>query len=153
MEIINFINSDFCKLLIAHKSALKQRWFVLKYVPSHFYRYKKSNVWLFCKKEACVNCGALNATTLIWLVTRHAALWARIAQNVKKPPLNFLVLMYPFGSLGVPWSQKVNDTFVELFRFTRYVERNKVHFAPSLRFQWNHYIVFPDFSDIWPSRG
>ena len=26
------------------------------------------NVWFFCKNEACVNCGTLNATTLIWLV-------------------------------------------------------------------------------------
>ena len=25
------------------------------------------NVWFFCKNEACVNCGTLNATTLIWL--------------------------------------------------------------------------------------
>ena len=28
------------------------------------------NVWFFCKNEACVNCGTLNATTLIWLVRR-----------------------------------------------------------------------------------
>ena len=26
------------------------------------------NVWFFCKNEACVNCGTLNATTLIWLL-------------------------------------------------------------------------------------
>ena len=70
------------------------------------------------------------------------ALWARIAQNVKKPPLNvnaidfdfFFVLMYPYGSLGVPLVPKSHDVLVELFRFTRYVERNKVHFAPFLRF-------------------
>ena len=68
------------------------------------------------------------------------ALWAGIAQNVKKPPLtvkvilNFLVLMYPYGSLGVPLFPKSHDTLVELLRFTKYVERNKVHYAPLLRF-------------------
>ena len=84
--------------------------------------------------------------------------WARIAKNVKKPQgmlsiLNFLVLMYPYGSVGVLLVPKSHNTFVELFRFTRYVERNKVHFAQFLRFHWNHYIVFPDFSDVWPFRG
>jgi hypothetical protein len=35
-------------------------------------------------------------------------------------------------SLGVPLVPKSHDTLVELF--TRYVEGNKVHFAPFLRF-------------------
>ena len=55
-------------------------------------------------------------------------LWARIAENVKKPSLtvnvidlNFLVLMYPHGSLGVPLVPKSHDTLVAIFRFTRYV--------------------------------
>ena len=68
----------------------------------------------------------------------RAALWARITQNVKKPSLtvilNFLVLMNPFESLGIPLVPKSHDTLLELFRFTRYVKRNKVHFAPFLRF-------------------
>ena len=29
------------------------------------------SVWFFCKNEACVNCGTLNATTLIWLRGKH----------------------------------------------------------------------------------
>ena len=29
------------------------------------------NVWFFCENEACVNCGTLNATTLIWLRGKH----------------------------------------------------------------------------------
>ena len=56
--------------------------------------------------------------------------------------------MYPYGSLGVPLVPKSYDTSVELFIFTRYVERNKVHFAPFLRFHGNHYIDFLDFSDV-----
>ena len=62
--------------------------------------------------------------------------------------LKFLVLMYPYGSLWVPLVSKSHDTLVELFRFARYVERNKVHFAPFLRFHQNHYIVFPDFGPL-----
>ena len=72
------------------------------------------------------------------------ARWARIAQNVRKPSqtvnviyfdfFGFLKCMYPYGSLGVPLVPKSHDELVELFRFTRYVERNKVHFAPFLRF-------------------
>ena len=46
----------------------------------------------------------------------------------------FFVLMYPYGSFGVPLVPKSHDTLVEFFRFTRYVESNKVHFAPFLRF-------------------
>ena len=65
-------------------------------------------------------------------------LWARIAQNVKKPPLIVNVIDFDsFGfnvSMWVPLVPKSHDTLVELFRFTRYVERNKVHFAPFLRF-------------------
>ena len=56
-------------------------------------------------------------------------------------------------ALGVPLVQKSHDTLVELFRFERYVERKKVHLATFIRFHWNHYRVFPDFSDDWPSRG
>ena len=84
-----------------------------------------------------------------------AALWARIAQNVKKPPLtvilNFLVLMNPLGSLWVPLVPKSHDTLLELFRFTRYLERNKVHLTPFPRYHWNHYIALPNFSDVWLS--
>ena len=64
-----------------------------------------------------------------------------LRENVKKPPLTvnvinfdfFLVLMYPYGSFGVPLVPRSHDILVELFRFTRHVERNKVHFAPFLR--------------------
>ena len=56
--------------------------------------------------------------------------------------LDFLVLMYLYGSLGVPLVPKSHDTLLELFKFTRYVEGTKVHFAPFLRFHWNHYIGF-----------
>ena len=70
------------------------------------------------------------------------ALRAKIDQKVKKPPLRvndinfdfFFVFMYPYGSLGIPSVPKSRDALVESFRFTRYVERNKVHFAPFLRF-------------------
>ena len=60
--------------------------------------------------------------------------------------LNFLVVMYPYWSLGVPLVPKSQDILIKLFRVTRYVQR-------FLRFHWNHYIAFPDFSDVWPSRG
>ena len=50
--------------------------------------------------------------------------------------------MYPYGSLGVPLVPKVMiHWYYESIRLTRYVERNKVHFAPFLRFHWNHDIV------------
>ena len=59
--------------------------------------------------------------------TAQAALWARIAQNVKKKPLtenviNFELfgLMYPYVSFGVPFVPKRHDTLIELFRFTRF---------------------------------
>ena len=80
----------------------------------------------------------------IAFLQRNGALWARIAQDVKKPPLRvnvfnfeFLVLMYPYGSLGVPLVPKSHDTLVELFRFTRYWERHKVHL-----------LQFKDFTEI-----
>ena len=47
--------------------------------------------------------------------------------------LIFLVLMYPYVSLGVPLVPKSHDTLVEIFRVTRYMERNKVHFSQFLR--------------------
>ena len=39
-------------------------------MPSQRYRYQKNilHCLFFCKNEACVNCGTLNATTLIWLL-------------------------------------------------------------------------------------
>ena len=71
----------------------------------------------------------------------HDQLWARIAHDVKKPPLtvnvidfDFFGLMHSYEVLGVPLVPKSHDTLEELFRFKRYVERNKVHFAPFLRF-------------------
>ena len=71
----------------------------------------------------------------------RGTLWARIVQNVKKPPLRVNVInfeVFDFNvSIWVSWSPlgpKSHDTLVELFRFTRYLERNKVHFAPFLRF-------------------
>jgi hypothetical protein len=67
--------------------------------------------------------------------------WARIAQNVKKPPLTVNVIDFEFFGfnvsywyLGVPLVPKSHDTLVELFRFTRYLERNKLNFAPFIRF-------------------
>jgi hypothetical protein len=39
-----------------------------------------------------------------------------------------VTLWVPWSSLGVPLVSK------EIFRFTRYLERNKVHFAPFIRF-------------------
>ena len=65
------------------------------------------------------------------------ALWARIAQNVKKPSHTvnvigfylFFVLMYPNKSLGVPLVPKSHDTLA-VYSGLQDVERNKVHFAP-----------------------
>ena len=34
--------------------------------------------------------------------------------------------MYPYGYLEIPLAPKSHDTLVELFRFTIYVEKNKV---------------------------
>ena len=64
---------------------------------------------------------------------------------VKKPPLTVNVIDFEiFGfyvSIWVPWSPlrvplvpKSHDSLVELFRFTRFVKRNKVCFAQFLRF-------------------
>ena len=52
----------------------------------------------------------------------------------------FLVLVYSYGSLGVPLVPKNHDALVELFRFTS-------------MFHWNHYIALPNFSDVWHSLG
>ena len=51
--MINFKNSDFCDCAIS----------ALQISKKHFAMFD-----LFCKNEACVNCGTLNATTLICLV-------------------------------------------------------------------------------------
>ena len=39
-------------------------------MPSQRYRYEKTilQCLIFCKNEACVNCGKENATTLTWLL-------------------------------------------------------------------------------------
>ena len=39
-------------------------------MPSQRYRYQKMILQrlIFCKNEACVNCGKENATTLTWLL-------------------------------------------------------------------------------------
>ena len=67
--------------------------------------------------------------------------------------LIFLVWMYPYGSFGVPLIPKSHDTLAELFRFTGYMERNKVHFAPYLRFHWNHYMTLSDVcSTDWTKK-
>jgi hypothetical protein len=64
-----------------------------------------------------------------------------IAQNVKKPPVTVSVIDFEFfgfnESIWVsksPLGPKSHDTLEVLFRFRRYVEKNKVHFAPFLRF-------------------
>ena len=70
------------------------------------------------------------AELLIEASSSGGALWARIAQNVKKPSLTvndidfeFLgFFMYPYGSLEVPLVPKSHNTLVELFKITRYVE-------------------------------
>ena len=67
-----------------------------------------------------------------------AALWARIAQNVKKPSLTVNIIHFGFfcfnvfiWPLGVPLVPNSHDALVEILRFTRHVEKNKVNFAPS----------------------
>ena len=64
------------------------------------------------------------------------ALSAMIAQNVKKPSLTVNVINFDFFgfnvSIWVSWSPlgpKKYDTLVESFRFTRYLERNKVYYT------------------------
>ena len=59
--------------------------------------------------------------------------------------LNFLVFMFPYGSLEVPLVPKSHITLVELFKFTRI---NKEHFAPFPRFHWNHYTGFLTFLTV-----
>ena len=56
IKVINFKNSDFCKLLrLFAISALQLSKNILQYL-------------IFCKNETCVNnCGTLNVITLIWL--------------------------------------------------------------------------------------
>ena len=57
-------------------------------------------------------------------------------------PLTVNVIDFEFFVLNVPewvpWSPldpKCYNTLVELFRFTEYVEKNKMHIAPFLKFQ------------------
>ena len=140
---------------------------ILIFFPSNclkiekFSTFRRQSLWIkFFDQTIFFNTQFCADWANIRNATADGTLWARIAQNIKKPSLtvnvinfDFLVLMYPYVSLGVPLVPKSHDTLVELFRFTRYVERNKVHFAPFLRFHWNHYIAFPDFSDVWPSWG
>ena len=55
-------------------------------MPSHRYRYKKKicNILFFCKNEACVNCGSLNATTLIWLGAVYQSTFGTGALDISK---------------------------------------------------------------------
>jgi hypothetical protein len=48
------------------------------------------NVWFFCKNEACVNCGTLNATTLIRLLTAEW-IWDRSIFSIIKPSYCFRI--------------------------------------------------------------
>ena len=45
-------------------------------------------------------------------------------------------------ALGVPLVQKSNDTLVEIFRLTRYVERNNVHFATFTEITIERFLTF-----------
>ena len=61
-------------------------------------------------------------------VAPHAPLWARIAQNVKKPPLTVNVMDFDFSfvSIWVPWSPlgpKKSWYIGSLFRFIRCREK------------------------------
>ena len=52
--------------------------------------------------------GYLQAKKYAWKIKGHATLWARIAKNVKKPPLTVNVIDFDFlgfnVSIWVPWS-------------------------------------------------
>ena len=54
------------------------------------------NVWFFCKNEACVNCGTLNATTLIWLLL-SPPLSCTGDNNSKRPKARLHVFQNTFG--------------------------------------------------------
>jgi hypothetical protein len=78
-----------------------------------------------------------------------ATLWARITQNVKKPPLKVNVIDFEFFGFnvskwvfGVPLVPKSHDTLVELFRFIRYWERKKVHLLHFTEITIKHFPTF-----------
>ena len=62
--------------------------------------------------------------------------------------LNWMGLMHTYRSPGVPQTPKSYNALIEVFKFMWYVERNKMHFACILPFQWNHYIEWPVISDV-----
>ena len=85
----------------------------------------------------------------------HDTLWARIARNVKKPPLTVNVIDFDFfgfnGSLRVPWSPlgpKKSWYIGRINRIKKTCGEKQGAFCSILRFHWNHYIDFPDFSDV-----
>ena len=93
-------------------------------------------------------------------LSRHLTLWTRIAQNVKKPSLTVNVINFRFFCHNVStnlsiWVSCTKKSWCigRIIQIPNICGKNKVHFAPFLRFHWNPYIVFPDFSDVWPSRG
>ena len=55
---------------------------------------------------------------------------AKFAQKVHKPPLGVNVINFELNGfnvfLWVPWSLSES----KVFKFTKYVERNKMHFCP-----------------------
>jgi hypothetical protein len=44
---------------------------------------KKTFCNIFCKNEACVNCGTLNATTLIWLLIVVIPMYSAVEPSKK----------------------------------------------------------------------
>ena len=72
-----------------------------------------------------------NSTFLLHKIVRIAGI-IRVAGIIRGRAL-YEEIQY-MGSLGFPWYPKSHDKFVELFRFIRYLERNKVNLAPFLRF-------------------
>ena len=67
-----------------------------------------------------------------WLVgtDRSATQRAKFARKVHKPPLGVNVINFELNGfnvfLWVPWSLSES----KVFKFTKYVERNKMHFCP-----------------------
>ena len=54
--------------------------------------------------------------------------------------LNWMGLIHLYGSLGVPQTPKCYNAFMEVFIFIRMWKETRCIFAPTLEFQWNHYI-------------
>ena len=78
----------------------------------------------------------------IFSLLSHDTQRAKIVEKFHKPPLGVNVINFVLNGFyesiwvpRVPQSPKSYNLMIEVFKFIRYVERNKMHFPPILAFQ------------------